>query len=154
MEQTTVDFISAASSIYHCFFFLDPPLVMSDVDPCDLRQPASRFPGIYSVWLSPSVVNLVTCTLQSGLNPIGWGRIPPVVGVIVLSQAAAAWRGVVCQNRMVPAIWGMTQHQDPSGYSLSSLPKASIPSLSSSVSSPLCLPFARDLLSVADSFYC
>ena len=34
MEKTTVDFvISVASSIYHCFFFLDLPVVMPDVDP-------------------------------------------------------------------------------------------------------------------------
>ena len=31
--ETTVDFVMVASRIYHCFFFLDPPLVMSDVDP-------------------------------------------------------------------------------------------------------------------------
>ena len=39
VEKTTVDFVSVASSIYHCFFFLDLPLVMSDVDP------VSDFPG-------------------------------------------------------------------------------------------------------------
>ena len=33
VEKTTVDFVSVASSIYHCFFFLDLPLVMSDCDP-------------------------------------------------------------------------------------------------------------------------
>ena len=33
MEKTTVDFVSLASSIYHCFFSLDLPLVMLDVDP-------------------------------------------------------------------------------------------------------------------------
>ena len=33
MEKTTVDFVLVASSFYHCFFFLDLPLVMSDVDP-------------------------------------------------------------------------------------------------------------------------
>ena len=33
IEKTTVDFVSVASSIYHCFFFLDLPLEMSDVDP-------------------------------------------------------------------------------------------------------------------------
>ena len=33
LEKTTVDFVSVASSIYHCFFFLDLPLEMSDVDP-------------------------------------------------------------------------------------------------------------------------
>ena len=42
MEKTTVDFVSVTSSIYHCFFFVDPPLVMSDVNPSDVRQPASR----------------------------------------------------------------------------------------------------------------
>ena len=33
MEKTTVDFVSVASSIYHCLFFLNLPLVMSDVGP-------------------------------------------------------------------------------------------------------------------------
>ena len=60
MEKTTVDFFSVASSIYHHFFFLDPPLVMSHIDPIWLRQPALRLPRIYCLWLSPSVVNLVT----------------------------------------------------------------------------------------------
>ena len=32
MEKTTVDFVSVASCIYF-FFFLDLPLVISDVDP-------------------------------------------------------------------------------------------------------------------------
>ena len=32
-KKTTVDFVLVASSIYHCFFFLGPPLVMSAVDP-------------------------------------------------------------------------------------------------------------------------
>ena len=32
LEKTTVDFVSVASRIYHCLFFLDPPLVMSHVD--------------------------------------------------------------------------------------------------------------------------
>ena len=67
LEKTTVDFVSVASSIYHCFFFLDLLLVMSDVDPSDLRQPALRLPGIYCLWLFPSVVNLVT--LHSAVRP-------------------------------------------------------------------------------------
>ena len=33
MANTMVDFILASSSIYHYFFFLDPPLVMSHIDP-------------------------------------------------------------------------------------------------------------------------
>ena len=32
-EKTTVDFVLVASCIYHCFFFMGPPLVMSDFDP-------------------------------------------------------------------------------------------------------------------------
>ena len=32
MEKSTVDIISVASSIYHCFSFLDPPVVISNVD--------------------------------------------------------------------------------------------------------------------------
>ena len=32
MEKITVDFVSVASSIYHCVFFLDPPLVILDGD--------------------------------------------------------------------------------------------------------------------------
>ena len=33
MEKTMVDYITIASSIYHCNFFLDLPLVMSYGDP-------------------------------------------------------------------------------------------------------------------------
>ena len=33
LEKTIVDFVLVVSSIYHCFFFLDPPLVILDVDP-------------------------------------------------------------------------------------------------------------------------
>ena len=32
-EKIIVDFIFVASNIFHCFFFLDPPLLMLDVDP-------------------------------------------------------------------------------------------------------------------------
>ena len=48
MEKTTVDFVLVASSIYHYSFFLDPPMVMPDLDPLsDLRQSAPRLLGIY-----------------------------------------------------------------------------------------------------------
>ena len=33
LEKTTVDFVLVLSSIYHCFLFLDLPLVVSDVEP-------------------------------------------------------------------------------------------------------------------------
>ena len=71
------------------------------------------------------------------------GRIPPGVGAIDCPQAAVTQGGVVCLSRMAAAVWVMTQDWDPVSYSLSSLPKASIPSLTSGISSPLCpLPFA------------
>ena len=55
---------------------------------------------------------------------------------------------------MAGAVGAMAQHQDPSSRSLSSLPRASVPSLSSSISSPLWPPFARDPLPVVVSFSC
>ena len=30
MKKTTVEFVSAESSVFHCLLFLDPPLAMSD----------------------------------------------------------------------------------------------------------------------------
>ena len=63
MEKTTMDFNSVDSSIYCCFSFLDLPLVMSDVDPSDLRQPAPRLPGIYYLWLSS------VCCLEGSVLP-------------------------------------------------------------------------------------
>ena len=59
---------------------------------------------------------------------------------------------MVCLSRIVAVYGRLAQHQNPGAYSLSSLPKASFPSLSSSLSSPLCPTFARDLLSLAISF--
>ena len=46
MEKTTVDFVLVASSIYHCFFFLGPPLVMSDGVTVWLQAACSRLPEI------------------------------------------------------------------------------------------------------------
>ena len=60
LEKTTVDFVSGASSIYHYFFFLGPLWWCQMLTPSDLRQPVGDFQGIYCLWLSPSVVNLVT----------------------------------------------------------------------------------------------
>ena len=104
----------------------------------DLRQPALRLPGMYSLWLSSSVVNVVFLYSESGLSPIRLDGISPGVGAIVSAQAAAAQKGFVCLSRMASAIVLMTQHWDPRGYSPSSLSKASIPIISSSISSSLC----------------
>ena len=69
VEKTTVDFMSVASSIYHCFLFLDLPLVMSDLDPFWPQAVCSRLPETYYLWLSPSVVNLVTLHSVVRLRP-------------------------------------------------------------------------------------
>ena len=60
MGKTTVYFTSGASSIYHCFLLLALPLVMSDVHLIQPEAACSRLPGIYCLWLTLSVVNLVT----------------------------------------------------------------------------------------------
>ena len=101
---------------------------------CGLRQPVGDYHKS-SLGLTPSVINVVT--QQSGLSSTGRGRIPPRVRVIVSPQAVATQRGGVCLSSMVAAIWGMTQLWDPSGCSLSSLPKACVSSLSSNTSSLL-----------------
>ena len=58
--ENMVGFVLVASGIYHCFFFLGPPLVMSDGAPVWPQAACWRLPGISCVWLTPSVVNLVT----------------------------------------------------------------------------------------------
>ena len=111
--------------------------------------------AIYCLWLSASVAFLVTRTQKSGLSTKGPGQRPSWVwGCCFSPHATAARRGVVCLSMKAAADWGMTQHQDPHGSSLSSLPKASVPSLSSSLCSPLCSTFASDLLSLAIFFGC
>ena len=103
-----------------------PSLVSPQVS---LVHSAPPLPVIYCLWLSPSVVYLVTRTQQSGLSTKGPGQRPSWVwGCCLSPHATAARRGVVCLSMKAAADWGMTQHQDPHGSSLSSLPKASIPS--------------------------
>ena len=117
----------------------------------DLRQPAWRLPGLYSLRLFPSVVNLITLHSAVRVKPhrewqnpfCCWGHCFPS------SSCPLDWSG--CLRRMVAALGVMTQHRDPSDPTLSSLPKASVPSLSPSISSPLCSPFSSYLLSVAVS---
>ena len=102
--------------------------------------PCHPLPGIYSLWLSSSVVNLVNLHSAVRLKYHGaWAET--LLGLVLLFPLKLLpLRGVVFLSTLAAAIWGMIQHQDPSIYSLSSLPKASIPSLSSGVSSPLCTP--------------
>ena len=127
-EKTTVAFISVTSCI-HQFFFLSG-YASGDVRMLtlfDLRQPASYFQGsAYPGCLFPLLIQSL-CTQQSGLSTTGRGRIPPGIRAIIFPQAASdAQMGVVCLRRMGAAVWKMTQHQDPSLYSLSSLRKTSM----------------------------
>ena len=70
----------------------------------------SRLPGIYCLWLSPTVVNVVTLHSAIRLKHHRLGTVSPEVRAIVSPQAAATWRGVVCLSRMAAAAWGMIQH--------------------------------------------
>ena len=67
----------------------------------------------------------------------------PAGGATASPQADAIHKGVLCLREMAPAVWEMTQHVDPGGYFLSSLPRATNPRVSSSISSPLFPPYAR-----------
>ena len=120
------------------FFFLDLPLVILAGDPVWTQAACVRPPGIYCLWLTPSVVNLVTLDSVVRSKHHRWGRVPPGGTAIASPQAAATQRGLVFLSKIAAALWGMTQHQDPCGYSLSSLPKTSVLSLSSSIYSQLC----------------
>ena len=145
MEKTTVVFISVASSFYHCFSFLGSPLLMSMLTLSGLRHPAPRLPGVYCPWLSSSVINVVTLhsavrfkQCRAGQNPSwDWDYCFPsgccCSEASGLSEQDGWWWW-----------WVMMQCQYPVRYSLSPFPKASVRSLSSSISSPLCPLFARD----------
>ena len=75
---------------------------------------------------------------KHGLSSTGWGRfLIPVGGAIAFPQADTTWSGVVCLRKIASAVWGMTQHRDPGGYSFSSLPRATSLRLSSSIFSPI-----------------
>ena len=105
--------------------------------PVLLVHSVPSLPMIYCLWLF-LVVYLLTRTQQSGLSTKRPGPVSLSVGAVVSPQAAAAQRGVVCLSTKAAAVWGMTQYRDPGGYSLSSLPKASIPHFSSGICSPPC----------------
>ena len=108
-----------------------------------------RLPGIYCLWLSPSVVNLVTLYSAVRLKLYREGHSISGGGATASLQADATRKGVVCLSKMAPPVWGMTQYRDSGGYSLSSLPKGSVPSLSSGISSPLCPCLCSKLWQVA-----
>ena len=116
------------------------PKPPSPVSPqVSLVHSAFPLPGIYFLWLTPSIVNLVSLHSAFRLKkPHSQSRVPSRAGAIVSPQAACACRVVVYLSRKAGAIWGITQHQSTGVYSPCSLPKVSIPSVSSGVSSPFC----------------
>ena len=75
-EQTTVDFISVAFCIYHCFFFFFQIHFWwcQMLTPNDLRQLALRLPEICCLRFPPLVVNLVTLQSEVRLKPHGVGQ--------------------------------------------------------------------------------
>ena len=135
MEKTTVDFISEASSIYYCFSFLGCLWWCQMFTPSDLRQPAPKLPGIYCLWLSTSVVKLVTLYSAVRLKPHRVGQNPSWDCWCCFSS------GYCCsEGSGLPEQDGCCYMEDD--YSFSYLPKTSIPNPSSGVSGPLYSSFA------------
>ena len=128
-------------------FFPKPPSPDSPQE--SLVHSAPHFASDLCLWLSHSVINLVTLNSAVRLQHQNQGRVCLGSGVVVSPQAVATQRGVVCLSKMAPAVWGVTQHQDPGSCSVSSLPKATILSVSSSISSPLCSPLCQSPGSVS-----
>ena len=125
MKKITMAFVSVASCIYHCFFFSFWIYLWrcQMLTPSDLRQPVQYFQWSSVTGCLLQLLIWSLCTQQSGLSTIGWGWTPT-------NREWSAWAGwLLCM--------GLGLEPDPSGYFLSSLPKASVPSLSSSLSSLL-----------------
>ena len=98
---------------------------------------AHRLSCTVNQWMSSSYT-----LQQQGLSSTGWSRVISVGGATGSPQADAIQRGVLYLGKIAPAVWVMTQHRDPGGCSVSSLPRTNIPRLSSTVSSPLYPPSA------------
>ena len=102
-------------------------------------SPPTPFPGIYCLWLTPIVVNLVTVYSAVRLKHhraraeslLGSGLLFPLRCCPLEGSGLPEHNG--CCSMVDDSL-----HWDPRVYSLSSLPRASVPSLSSGVSSPLC----------------
>ena len=95
--------------------------------------------GFFFVF-STLVVKLIKLSV---LSTTRWGTVILVGRAIACPQANVTWRGFLCLRKMTSALWVMTQHRDLGSCSLSSLPRATKPRLSSSVSNPFCSPAAR-----------
>ena len=106
--------------------------------PVSLIHSAPLLVVVYCLWLFLLVVHLVTRTQQSGSSTKGPGQRPSWGRSYCFPSSYCHQMGVVCLSTKAAVVWGMSQHWDPSGYFLSSLPKGSTPSLSSGVCSPLC----------------
>ena len=109
-------------------------------------------PVICCHWLSPAIVNLLTVPSAVKLKHLRVRPNPFWFGDYCFPSGCYCWEGSGLSEQDDCCIWGLAQQRDPCGYFLTSLPKASAPSLSSSLSSPLCPTLASDLLSLATSF--
>ena len=106
----------------------------------DLRQPTLKLPGIYCLWLSPSVVNLVTLHSAMRLKPHRAGQNPSWCWGCCFPSSCCCLEGSGLPEQDECCHMGDDSALRPGSYSLSSHPKASVPSISSRVSSPFCTP--------------
>ena len=93
----------------------------------DLRQPSLRLPGISCLWLSPAVVYLLTLLLAVSLRPHRVGENHSWLWDYCFSWVWCCLEGSGLPEHNGCYHMGMTQNQDPGGYSLSSLPKPPSP---------------------------
>ena len=125
MGKTTVDFISIASSIYHCFFFLDLPLVMSGDVPVWSQGACSRLPEIYCLWLTPSIVNLLTLHSAVRLKHHRVGQSPTWGPGYCFLLGCCFSEGSCCPmgNDSVPGSWWLLSQFSPQSHCSQSLLK-------------------------------
>ena len=122
--------------------------------PVSLIHSAPLLVVVYCLWLFLLVVYLVTRTQQSGSSTKGPGQRPSWGQGYCFPSGCCCSEGIGLPEQDGCCYRGDDSALDLGSYFLSSLPKASVPSLFTSLSSPLCPSFASDLLSLGVSLGC
>ena len=156
MKKTTIAFLSVASCIYYCFFFLSGSAYgdFSCRPHLTLVRLFDILPVICCHWLSPSIVNMVPLhsavqlkQCRAGPNPSWGGGYYFLPGSFCSEVSGPPEQDDCC-------ISGLAQHQIPVATCSVLYPKPLSP-VSPQVSLVHSAPtFVNDLLSLATSFSC
>ena len=151
MKVTTVAFISVVSCIcllylpLFFFFFLDLPLVISDVyPPSDIRQRVPYFQWSAVTGCLFQLLIWSHCTQQSGYKHSRAGLNPSCCGGYCFPSGNCCLEGSGLPEQDIAVYGDWLRTRSWRLFSQFS-PEASVPSLSSSISSPAALAFARAL---------